>query len=151
MRLASTTSCHWSWLLKSRSTLQTRSIGASMTVERTTFCSIFGTLSLRPLQRIEAGLEHALPDQPRQLGLAPQRAIELGAPFGEAAVAVGDRRQLQRRDVVVDAHRALEDLVRARIVVVGQRQQLFADRPAVARMKVTDAADTIARLIVLDA
>jgi hypothetical protein len=39
MRLVSTTSCHWSWLLKSRSTAHTRSIGASMTVERTTFCS----------------------------------------------------------------------------------------------------------------
>ncbi len=39
MRLASTTSCHWSWLLKSRMTAHTRSIGASMMVERMTFCS----------------------------------------------------------------------------------------------------------------
>ena len=40
MRLVSTTSCHWSWLLKSRNTAQTRSIGASMTVDLTTFCSM---------------------------------------------------------------------------------------------------------------
>ncbi len=40
MALWSTTSCHWSWLLKSRMTAQTRSMGASMMVERTTFWSM---------------------------------------------------------------------------------------------------------------
>ena len=134
MRLASTTSCHWSWLLKSRSTAQTRSIGASMTVERTTCCS---TAAQRPpkcaLQRVEAALEHAAADRLGQLALARLVAVELGAPFGEAARAVGDRRELQRGDVVLDAHRALEDLVGAAVVVVGQRQQPLADRAAVAR------------------
>src|SRR4051794_37857461 len=127
MRLASTASCHWSWLLKSRSTAQTRSMGASMMVERTTFCSMGAAASgavndsARPrrwrfhrfsaqiaLQGVEAGLEHALADRPHELALAAGGAFELRAPLREAACAVGDRRELQRRDVLLHAHRALE-------------------------------------------
>src|SRR5436190_15438227 len=115
MRLASTTSCQRSWLLKSRSTAQTRSIGASMTVERTTRCSI-GGLSARPdempLQRVEAALEHAVADVLRELALATGGAVELRAPFGKRACPIGDRRELERRDVVLDPHRAFEDGVR---------------------------------------
>jgi hypothetical protein len=48
----------------------------------------------------------------------PGRAVELGAPFGEAARAVGHRRQLQGRGVVLDVHRALENLVGAAVLVV---------------------------------
>ncbi len=54
MRLSATTSCHWSWLLKSRSTAQTRSIGASITVERTTCWST-------PLSPAEVALQASKP------------------------------------------------------------------------------------------
>src|SRR5687768_8691256 len=57
------------------------------------------------LQRIEAALEYVLADQLRQFTLAAGCAVELGAPLGESAIAIGDRCQLQRRDVVIDAHR----------------------------------------------
>src|SRR5215207_1359674 len=95
MRLSATTSCQRSWLLKSRSTAQTRSIGASITVERTTFCSIAcrGGARSAPaevaLQRVEAALEHAAADLLGQLPLAAFGAFEFGAPFGEGARAVG--------------------------------------------------------------
>ena len=59
------------------------------------------TRSEMALQRVEAALEHAAADRLAQLLLAPSRALELGAPFGEAARAVGHRRELQRGDVVV--------------------------------------------------
>src|SRR5262245_53367033 len=91
MRLCSTASCHWSWLLKSRSTAHTRSIGASITVERTTRCSIARSCDLSraemPLQGIEAGLEHAVADGLGQLALALRRTVELGAPFRKGAHA----------------------------------------------------------------
>ncbi len=66
-----------------------------------------------------------------QFGLALRRAVEFGRPFDEGAVAVGDRRQPQRRDVVLNAHRAFQDRVGAEHVVVGQAQQLFAETVAV--------------------
>src|SRR5688572_33385763 len=95
MRLRSTTSCQRSWLLKSRSTAHTRSIGASITVERTTRCSIGiagEALAARrevALQRIQAALEHALADVLGELPLAAFDAVELGAPLGEGARTVG--------------------------------------------------------------
>src|SRR6185295_19810250 len=161
MRLSATTSCQRSWLLKSRSTAQTRATGASITVERTTCCRAMAVSDrkggARPsspaevvLQGIEAALEHALADQLDELALARLGAVELGAPLGEAARAVGHRRELERRDVVLDPHRALEDLVDARVVVVGKREQALADHAAVAGMEVADAADPIARFAVLD-
>src|SRR6185436_3312982 len=89
IRLSATTSCQRSWLLKSRSTAQTRSIGASMTVERTTCCSAMVAGGRRsaatevPFQGVEAALEHALADQLDELALARLGAVELGAPLGE--------------------------------------------------------------------
>src|SRR5678815_2958414 len=99
MRLSATTSCQRSWLLKSRSTAQTRSIGASITVERTTCCNTGSPPTEVALQRVEPALEHPLADQLDELALARLGAIELGAPFGEAARAVGHRRELERGDV----------------------------------------------------
>src|ERR1700746_3792526 len=94
--------CHRSWLLKSRSTAQTRSIGASMMAERVTR----STGSPAPeisLQRIEAALEDALADVVGEAPLALQWRIELGRPLGKGAAAIGHRRQLQRCDIVADA------------------------------------------------
>src|SRR3954464_2662905 len=82
IRLAATTSCHWSWLLKSRSTSQTRAIGASMTAERTAFCCMSAPREVA-LERVEAALEHLAADQVAQFLFAPRLAIELGAPLGE--------------------------------------------------------------------
>src|SRR5437763_16891820 len=102
MRLASTTACHWSWRLKSRSTSHTRPIGASRTVERTTFCSIASAaLAEVLLQRVEAALEHLPADVVRQLLLTPRLAFELGAPLGERAPAIGHGPVLEGGLVVV--------------------------------------------------
>src|SRR6185295_3428744 len=150
MRLSATTSCHWWWLLKSRSTAQTRSIGASITVDRTTCCSTGLSSREVRLEGVEAALEDALADRLDELALARFGAVEFGAPLGEAARAVGHRRELERRDVVLDPHRALEDLVDARVVVVGKREQALADHAAVLGVEVADAADPVARFAVLD-
>src|ERR1700712_5184736 len=102
MRLSATTSCHWSWLLNSRSTAQTRAIGASITVERTTCWSTVLAPREVALQRVEAALEDTVADRLDELLLALLGAVELGAPLGEAACAVGHRRELERGDVVGD-------------------------------------------------
>src|SRR6187455_2862457 len=150
IRLSTTTSCQRSWLLKSRSTAQTRSIGASITVDRTTCCSTGLAPREVRLEGVEAALEDALADRLDELLLARLGAVELRAPLGEAARAVGHRRELERGDVVLDAHRALEDLVDARIVEVGKREQPLADHAAVAGVEVADATDPVARFAVLD-
>src|SRR5262245_30614027 len=132
---SATTGCHAVWLLKSRSTAHTRSIGASMTAERVT--RIIASLAAEAgLQRVEGGLEDALADLLGQLALALRRTVELGPPLREGAAAVGHRRQLERGHVVVHAHRRLEDRVRALEVVVGQGQQLLADDPAILQAEV---------------
>src|SRR5262245_38194920 len=114
---SATTGCHAVWLLKSRSTAHTRSIGASITADLVTL--ITGTLtptlslpgrgSISPpkhrLERIERRLEHALADLLRQLALALRGALEFGPPLREGPAAVRHRRELQRGDVVVHAHR----------------------------------------------
>ena len=73
--------------------------------------------------------------------LAFRRAVEFGRPFGEGAVAVGDRRQPQGRDVVHDAHRRFQDRIGAEQVVVGEAEQVFADAVAVAQAEVAHATD----------
>src|SRR5207245_5133842 len=118
MRLASTTSCHSAWLLKSRSTAHTRSMGASMMVERTTRWSISAARAKVAFERVESALEHTAADQLGQLALPAFVAFELCAPFGEAARAIGHRRELERGDVVRHAHRAFEDLVGAAVFIV---------------------------------
>src|SRR5215510_15177688 len=55
-----TAGCQAEWLLKSRSTAHTRSIGASMTADRRTRIIALPREDL--LQRIERRLEHALAD-----------------------------------------------------------------------------------------
>ncbi len=54
-----------------------------------------------PLQRVEAGLEHVLGDAVDEVLLDLGRAVELGAPLDEGPVADRDRRQAQRRDIVL--------------------------------------------------
>src|SRR3546814_1896398 len=51
------------------------------------------------------------------------RAVELGGPFKEGLVAIGDRRQAQRGDIILHPHRRLQDGVGAEHVVVGQRSE----------------------------
>src|SRR5262245_15714210 len=104
----------------------------------------------RPLERVEAALEHAGPDRRRQLGLALRRAVELGGPFGKSALAVGDRREAQGRDIVLDPHRRLQDRVGAEHVIVREPEQALADAVAVAQPEVAHTPDLVGRLAVLD-
>src|SRR3954468_24585471 len=76
IRLSATTSCQRSWLLKSRRIAQTRSIGASITVERTTCCSTKLSPAEVTLEGVEPALEHALADQLDELALARLGAVE---------------------------------------------------------------------------
>src|SRR5436309_9272122 len=79
--------------------------------------------SKQALQGVEAALEHALPDILGKLRLASGFAVELGRPFGEAAIAVGDRRQLERRHIVRDTQRAFEDGIGAAQIEIGKSEQ----------------------------
>src|SRR5687767_2140875 len=103
------------------------------------------------LQGVEGGLEYALPDLPGERAFALGGAVELGPPLGEGAVAVGHRGELERGDIVLHAHRALENRVAALVVVVREREELLADHAAVAQTKVAHAADAVRRHVVLDA
>src|SRR5258707_6630462 len=98
---SATAGCQRSWLLKSRSTSQTRSIGASMTAERVTRCMASPVPEIA-FQGVESGLKDALADRVGQLAFLARRRIELGRPLGKSTVAVGDRRQLEGGDVIVD-------------------------------------------------
>src|SRR5690606_12279017 len=140
------------WPLKSRTTSQTASIGASRTVERTTLGmgrEAPGRRTPSPaealLQGVEAALEDTVADQVGQLAGALRRAVELGRPLGEGAVAVGHRRQLDPRDVVLDAHRRLQDRIAEVVVEVGEAEQLLADVAAVLEVEVAHAADAVGR------
>src|SRR5258706_7579083 len=95
MRLCATTSCHWSWLLKSRSTAQTRSIGASMIVERTTRCTAL-LLELQ-LRAIEGG--HLRGHQTVARDVRVRALVGLGQE-----VCLGSPQHVQR---VADQERAL--------------------------------------------
>src|SRR3546814_8987576 len=77
-----------------------------MTVERCTWAT---SASKLPLQGLEAALEDGAADAGGELGLAFDGAVEARRPLGEGAVAVGHRRQLQRGDVVLHAHRRSEE------------------------------------------
>src|SRR6266480_687079 len=111
-----------------------------------------GTLaSESALERVEAALKHATADIVDEFILPLGRAIELGGPFEERLIAVGHRGQPQGRDVVLHAHRRLEDGVGAEHVVVGQAEQLLANAIPVAQAKVAYAPDLVRRLAGLDA
>src|SRR3981189_1201791 len=144
-----TAGCQRSWLLKSRNTSHTRSIGASMTAERVTR-RMASPVPQITLEGGEAGLEDALADRVRQLALLARRRIELGRPLGKSTVAVGDRRQFEGGDVIVDAHRRFEDRVGALVVVVRQAEKLLANGAAVAQPEIADAADAVRRPIAFD-
>src|SRR5687767_4994763 len=103
------------------------------------------------LQGVEGGLEHALPDLPGERAFALGSAVELGPPLGKGAVAVGDRGELEGGDVVLHAHRALEDRVAALVVEVREREELLADHAAVAQAEVAHAADLVGGKPLLDA
>jgi hypothetical protein len=70
------------------------------------------------LERIEAALKHAASDRADQLGFALRRTVEFRRPFQEGLVAVGDRRQAQRRDLILDAHRRFQDRIGAEHVEI---------------------------------
>src|SRR5215475_140762 len=146
--LVATAGCQRSCPLKSRSTFQTAPVGAS----RIVLLTICGTsASERPLERVEPALEHAAADVVDELDLTLRGAIELGGPFEKGMVAVGDRRQPQRRDIVFDAHGRLQDRIGAEHVVIGQAEQLLPDAVTVAQTKVANASDLVGRLSALDA
>src|SRR5579863_1390502 len=147
---SATAGCQASWLLKSRSTAQTRSIGASMIADRVTRCMASAMPEIA-LEGVESRLEDALPDIVGEPALLSGRGVELGGPFGKRAIAVGDRRQLQGRDVVFHAHRRFQDRVGALIIVIRKRQQLLANGAAILQTEIADAADAVGRPIALDA
>src|SRR6266849_3069849 len=139
---SATTGCHAVWLLKSRSTAHTRSIGASMIAERVT--RIIGALAAEHgLQRIEGGLKDVLADALGQLALALRGAVELGPPLREGAAAVRHRRQLERGHVVVHTHRGFQDRVRTLEVVVGEGQEVLTDDSAVLETEVAHPAHRV--------
>src|SRR5262245_12984959 len=147
-----TAGCQAEWLLKSRSTAHTRSIGASITADRRTRIIGSGRLSDDDLlQRVECRLEDALADLVGKRRLALGGAVELGPPFGKGPAAVRDRRELERGDVVLDPHRRLEDRVRTLVVVVRERQQALADHAAVTQPEIAHAPDAVSGLTLLDA
>ncbi len=78
-------------------------------------------------------------------------AVEFGRPLQKGLVTVGDRRQAQRRDIVLDAHRRFQDRIGAEHVVVGEAEQLFANAVAIAQGEIAHAADLVRRLSALDA
>src|SRR3984885_13273511 len=147
--LVATAGCQRSWPLKSRSTSHTAPVGAS----RIVLLTICGTASAseRALERVEAALAHAAAYVVDQFGFALGRAVELGRPFHEGFFAVGDRRQAQCRDVVLDTHRRLENRIGAKHVKVGEPEQLFANAVAVAQPEIAHAADLVRGLATLDA
>src|SRR5689334_7153553 len=104
--LVATAGCQRSWPLKSRSTSQTAPVGASRIVLLTT-CGTSASKS--PFQGIEAALKHPAADIVDKLGLPLRRAVELGGPFKERLIAIGDRRQPKRRDIILDTHRRFQD------------------------------------------
>src|SRR5262249_52425539 len=121
--LLATAGCQRSWPLKSRSRSHTRSVGASITVDRT--MRITASSSELPLERIEAALEDAAPDVRHQLGFAFRRTVEFRGPLDKGAVAVSDRREPQGRHIVVNPHRRFEDRIGTEQVEVGKAEQLF--------------------------
>src|SRR5579883_340520 len=118
---SATAGCQASWLLKSRSTAQTRSIGASMMADRVTRC-IGSALAEIALQGVEPGLKYALADILGKLSFLARRRFELRPPFRKGTIAVGYRCELERRHVVLHTHRRFQDRVGALVVVIGKRQ-----------------------------
>src|SRR5262245_33661026 len=104
-----------------------------------------------PLQRVETALKDTAADIADQLGLAFRRAIEFCRPFDERSFAVGDRRQPQRGDIVLDAHRGFENRIGAEQIEIREAEQLLANALAVTQTEIADAADLVGRLAVLDA
>src|SRR5262249_5395248 len=104
-----------------------------------------------PLQRVETALKDAVADVADELGLALGRAIEFGRPFDERSLAVGNRRQPQRADIVLDAHRRLENRVGVEQIEVGEAEQLLANAVAVPQTDIADARDLVGWLAVLNA
>src|ERR1700687_3356061 len=146
--LVATAGCQRSCPLKSRSTSQTAPVGAS----RIVLLTMCGTASApeHALERIEAALKHAASDRADQFGLALGRTVEFRRPFQEGLVAVGDRRQAQRRDVVLDAHRRFQNRIGAEHVEIGKAEQLFANTVAVAQGEIAHTADLVRGLAALD-
>src|SRR5262245_13932151 len=120
MLLVFTAGCQRSWPLKSRKSAHTRLTGASMIVLLTTR----GTASAPKLtlERIETTLEYGGTDVGHKLRLALGRAVELGGPLQEGALAVGDGREPERCDVVLHRHGRFQDRVGAEHVVIRQAQ-----------------------------
>src|SRR6202790_3995490 len=147
--LVATAGCQRSWPLKSRSTFQTMPVGAS----RIVLLTMCGTpsASKHALECIEAALKHTGSDSIDEFRLALGRAVEFRRPFQEGFFTVGDRRQAQRRDVVLDAHRRFENRVGAEHVVVREAEQLFANAVAVAQREIAHATDLVCGFAALDA
>ena len=79
------------------------------------------------------------------------RAVKFRRPFDEGPFSVRHRRQTQRRDIVLDAHRRFKDRVGAEHIVVGEAKELLADSVAIAQTEVAHAADLVGGLPALDA
>src|ERR1700676_2600283 len=102
------------------------------------------------LECVEAALEHTGSDVVDEFGLALGSAVEVGRPFQEGLVAVGDRRQAQGRDIILDAHRRFQDRIGAEHVEIREAEQLFANAVAIAQVEIAHAADLVRGLSALD-
>src|SRR5689334_744900 len=140
MRLVATIGWYWSCALKSRTTAQSRSTGASMIVLRTTFGI---SASEGTFERIKAALEHASADIGNQFAFLVGRAIEIGRPLDEGPVMIGDRGEPQGRHVVAEWHGRVEDRIGAEHVEVREAEQLLAQPVAVSKREIADAAHLV--------
>src|SRR5207302_8235575 len=102
------------------------------------------------LQRVEPALEDLAREEPLPVTDLVTVAVERRPPLDEAPVAVRDRRDADRRAVVVDVERVLLEVVRVRAVLVRMGEQLLAQVRAVREREAADAADLVARLALLD-
>src|ERR1700679_20073 len=105
----------------------------------------------RPFQGVKTTLEYAPANIGDELAFALGRAVEFRRPFDEGPFRIRHRRQTQRRDIVLDAHRRFQDRIGAEHVVVGEAEQLFPDTVAVVQAEVANAADLVRGFSAFDA
>src|SRR3984957_1324806 len=147
--LVDTAGCQSACPLKSRRAAQSSSAVAGITVVRR-----ISTISLARearLERGQSGGEHIAADRLYERVFSPLCRVELSGPLGERMAKVGDRDQAKGREIALHAHRAFQDRIIEGHLVVGEREQAFANAPAVLEAEVADAADLVGGPILLDA
>src|SRR5262249_41491160 len=96
-----------------------------------------------PLQPVECSLI-GLCEKNCHLALFLLRAIEADSALDEGAIAVRNRQEPERRNIVPDGQSAFDHPVRPAMAHVGRRQQLLTHAPAALHSKVPDTANLVA-------